>query len=120
MKENKIMKNRGTISTARIAEKLKKVEGDLGISRTNTFEHNSDSPLLFINGRLDRKNRAYTAKNFAILEQLNEEVKKYCKGVDLAILNYLIAEGLNRVKESNKLISIEYSDFESNIESELE
>jgi hypothetical protein len=106
------MKNRGKVSTATIAEKLKKVEDDLGISDLINTEVQEISPLLFINGRLDRKKHSYLAKNFALLGSLNEEVKSYCKGVDLTVLNYLIFRGLQSIKEKNEFLSIEYSEFE--------
>lgn len=108
------MKNRGSISTSTIASKLKKVEDELGIT-TNSSTTNQASPLLFVNGRLDRKNYTYIAKNFSLLEPLNAEIKKICKGSDLTILNYLIFLGLKEIKGNAKFRSVEYSDFESNI-----
>jgi len=110
------MNNRGTISTARIAEKLKKVENDLGITAPEQKQKPFyTSPLLFVNGRLDRKNHLYIAKNFSLLSPLNDEIKKYCKGIDLTILNYLIFLGLKSLKKENEFKSIEYSEFETNL-----
>lgn len=108
------MSNRGSISTITIAEKLKRVEDDLGIKTKKSFE--KKHPMLFINGHLDRKNYIYISKNFSLLEPLNKEIKEICKGVDLTILNYLIFLGLNKIKENDTIESIEYSEFESNLE----
>lgn len=104
------MSNRGSVSTNTIAEKLKKVENDLGIKPESI--NAKRSPLLFVSGRLDRKNYVYTPKNFSLLEPLNNEIKELCKGGDLAILNYLIFLGLNKVKENKGIESVEYSEFE--------
>lgn len=108
------MKNRGDIPTARIAEKLQQVQNQLNIASQKSFLNN---PLLFINGRLNRKSFKYIAKNFALLESIDEEIKKYCKGIDLTILNYLIYRGLASLKEDNKFTSIEYSDIEKHFKS---
>lgn len=108
------MSNRGSISTTTIAEKLKKVENDLGIKQKESITKRQ--PMLFVNGRLDRKNHTYISKNFSLLEPLNNEIKTLCKGVDLTILNYLIFLGLNKVRENENIESIEYSEFESSME----
>lgn len=108
------MNNRGSISTTTIAEKLKKVESDLGIKSQNSLK--KKQPMLFINGRLDRKNYVYISKNFSLLEPLNKEIKEICKGVDLTILNYLIFLGLNKIKKNDTIESVEYSEFEANLE----
>lgn len=107
------MTNRGTVSTQTIADKLKKVENDLKI--TVKEEKNEFSPLLFVNGHLDRKNNNYIAKNFALMESLNKEIKKTCRGVDLTVINYLIYLGLEKLKEKKSLESIEYSEFEAKL-----
>lgn len=106
------MSNRGSVSTKTIADKLKIVEEELGIISERETE--KDTPLLFINGRLNRKNHSYIAKNFSLLKSLDTEIKKHCKGVDLTILNYLIFLGLKKIKKNEKIESIEYSEFESN------
>ena len=107
------MNNRGKISTSRIAEKLKEVEKEIEIG-TQTLEHLQDTPvpLLFINGRLDRKHCQYVAKNFSLLSGLNQEIKDYCKGVDLTLLNYLIYRGLESIKQEKKFTIVEYSEIE--------
>lgn len=109
------MNNRGSVSTKTISDKLKMVEEELGI--TSNFKNSKlSTPLLFVNGRLDRKKYSYIAKNFSLLEQLNTEIKETCKGVDLTILNYLIFLGLQKIKEEGEFKSIEYSEFESQIQ----
>ena len=100
--------NRGSIPTHTIAGKLKKVEEELTYKIGNT---NTSTPLLFVNGRLNRKKYSNIAKNFALLESL--EIKTLSKGRDLTILNYLIALGLQKIKEDNNFKSIEYSNIES-------
>lgn len=102
------MKNRGEISTTRIAEKLQHAQSQLNQLKNDVH----DNPLLFINGRLNRKDFKYIAKNLALLHGLDEEIKKYCRGIDLTILNYLIYKGLASLKENNKFTSIKYSDIE--------
>jgi len=42
-----------------------------------------------------------------------EEIKNYCRGGELAILNYLIKEGLKNVKESNVPIHVEVAELEN-------
>jgi hypothetical protein len=107
-------KNRGKIPTSRIAEKLKQAGKEIETEIKEQFE-TTLAPLLFISGRLDRKHYSYIAKNFSLLEELNQEIKKYCKGVDLTLLNYLIYKGLESVKKQNKFIVVEYSEIEKNI-----
>lgn len=108
-----MMSNRGIIKTTKIAEKLKQVETNLGLSKNDGFEKViASSPLLFINGRLDRKGCKYIAKNFSMPEKLNDEIKNICKGSDLTILNYLIYRGLESIKQSKQFISIEYDELE--------
>jgi signal recognition particle subunit SEC65 len=101
------------VSTLTISNKLKKVEEELGIASNEKEE--KKTPLLFINGRLDRKKYNYIAKNFSLLEPLNKEIKEVCKGVDLTILNYLIFLGLEKLKENDSFESVEYSEFEKNL-----
>ena len=112
------MKNRGTVSTQTISNKLRTVEEELGIT-TKTASTTASNALLFVNGRLDRKQYPYISKNFSLLAPLNTEVKKICKGGDLTILNYLIFLGLEKVKENATLQSVEYSEFEDKMQSTL-
>jgi len=110
--------NRGSVSTKTIADKLKTVEEQLSITPA-VNKHTSPPPLLFVNGRLDRKNYSYIAKNFSLIEPLNKEIKNVCKGVDLTILNYLIFLGLQKIKENGVFESVEYSEFESQVQLNL-
>jgi hypothetical protein len=109
------MTNRGSVSTKTIADKLKTVEQELGII-PSIDNKNESCPLLFGNGLLDRKNLTYIAKNFSLIEPLSKEIKNVCKGVDLTILNYLIFLGLQKIKENEVLESVEYSEFETQIQ----
>jgi hypothetical protein len=111
-------RNRGSVSTETIADKLKTVEEELGIKPV-TKKNTSSAPLLFVNGRLDHKQYNYIAKNFSLLESLHTETKSLCKGVDLTILNYLIYLGLQKIKEDGEFKSIEYSEFESQVQLNL-
>ena len=71
------------------------------------------SPKLFVSGRLDRKRKNYTAKSLILLTSLEEDIKTYCRGGELAVLNYLIKEGLKSVKESSVPIHIDVTELES-------
>ena len=110
------MDNRGKISTSRIAEKLKLAQKDINISHNNKEINSSSSPILFVNGRLNRKNCSYIPKNFSLLEPIEKEIKKYCKGLDLAVLNYLIFRGIESIKKEEKFLAIEYSSIEDQYE----
>ena len=76
---------------------------------------NKIAPKLFVSGRLDRKKHNYIAKSLILLTQLEDEIKAYCRGGDLAILNYLIKEGLEKVKASNTPINVDIEEIESDI-----
>ena len=109
------MKNRGSVSTKVIANKLEKIENELQIISENFNIKNKTHTLLLINGKLDRENHTYIQKKILILDSLNKEIKKFCKGSNLTILNYLIFLGLKNLKDNNKLLSIKYSDFASKL-----
>lgn len=82
---------------------------------TNQSEKQKVTPKLFVNGRLDRKKHTYVAKSLILLTHLEEEIKLYCRGGDLAILNYLIKEGLEKVKTSVLSINVDIEEIERNI-----
>ena len=109
------MNNRGKISTSRIAEKLKLAQKEINISNKET--DSSSDPILFVNGRLNRKNCNYIAKNFSLLESLEKEIKKYCRGLDLTVLNYLIFRGIDSIKKEEKFLAIDYSNIENQYKS---
>jgi hypothetical protein len=73
------------------------------------------TPKLFVSGRLDRKKQTYSAKSLILLTTLENDIKTYCRGGELAVLNYLIKEGLKNVKESGAPIHIDIADLESDI-----
>lgn len=105
------MENRGKISTTRIAEKLKLAQTEINTSNKEIDIHGA--PILFVNGRLDRKSHNYIAKNFSLLESIEKEIKKHCRGLDLSVLNYLIFRGIESIKKEDKFLAIEYSDIEN-------
>lgn len=73
------------------------------------------TPKLFVSGRLDRKKQTYIAKSLILLTTLENDIKTYCRGGELAVLNYLIKEGLKNVKESGTPIHIDIAELESDI-----
>jgi hypothetical protein len=56
-------------------------------------------PKFHLTGRCNRKLHKYTVKAFYVLENLDNEIKKYCNGGDVAIFNYLMHLGLNEIKK---------------------
>lgn len=72
-------------------------------------------PKLFVSGRLNRKNHNYITTSLTISSKLESEIKEYCRGGDLPILNYLIMEGLHKVKESLSNINIDMVEIESRL-----
>ena len=114
------MINRAKISTSTIANKLKEVEKEIrdNVESDEPKKASLDS-LLFVNGRLDRKNYKYVAKNFSLLEGIEIELKKYCKGLDLPLLNYLIYRGIKAIKQDDNFQMIEYSDIEKSFKETL-
>ncbi len=74
-----------------------------------------ETPKLFVSGRLDRKKYSYTPKSLILLTQLENEIKTYCRGGDLAILNYLIKAGLEKVKASETIINVDMEEITSDI-----
>lgn len=114
-----------------IAERMEQIRKDMDIpddkekkpaiiGKSMKLATSSDNiktnPKVFVSGRLDRKKHAYTAKSLILLTQLDEEIKIYCRGGDLVILNYLILEGLKKVKESVSPINIDMEEIESSID----
>ena len=103
--------NRGTVKTESIADKLSKAKKDISDIKKQNNAEKLDAKV-FVNGRLNRKDNAYTPKNFSLLTSLANQISDTCKGVDLAVINYLIHEGLNVVKNRDDLGIIEYSSIE--------
>ncbi len=104
------MSNRGIISTLSIAEKLKVAQKEIDSAKNKTKSFSQ--PILFVNGRLNRKNYPYVAKNFAILKGIENEIKHVCRGLDLVILNYLLFRGIESIKNEKDILSIDYPEIE--------
>lgn len=66
----------------------------------------SGAPKLFVSGRLPRK-KGTSSRSLQLLHSIEEEMKQYCNGGDLVVLNYLIKLGLEKVKESQEIIIID-------------
>lgn len=98
-----------------LAEKMKKIKEQINENnplmsiKANQVEI---TPKLFVSGRLDRKKHKYSARSLTLLSKLEEEIKGYCRGGEIAVLNYLIREGLRKVKESAVTINIDMADIE--------
>ncbi len=108
------------IKSSSIAERMKKAETDIHNTNPSSKETKNESkiqknntPLLFVDGRLNRKDNEYIAKNFSLLKPMADEINIYCKGIDLAVINALIHKGLEAIKKDNSFSMIEYSDIES-------
>lgn len=97
-----------------LAEKMDKIKKEM-VSEESKTSKQDGKPKLFVSGRLDRKQHKYTAKSLILLTKLEEEIRMYCRGGDLAILNYLISEGIKKVKESEDVINVDVEEIESNI-----
>ena len=83
--------------------------------KTIPRQQNKLTPKLFVSGRLDRKKQRYTAKSLVLLNSIEDDIKAYCRGGELAILNYLIKEGLRNVRESNLPIHIDMVELENDM-----
>ena len=117
-KMQKIKNEMDVKETANISLKDKLKTSQKGSKKTEISKQlikSKTNPKLFVSGRLDRKKHNYVAKSLILLTQLEKEIKAYCRGGDLAILNYLIKEGLNKVKASNTPINVDIEDIETNI-----
>jgi len=128
-------KNNDILGKERLANKMEKLKQEMNAEKTYNGKNdivkpniktsklpaeeeqvkNKTTPKLFISGRLDRKKYTYVAKSLSLLAELEKEIKIYCRGGDLAILNYLIKEGLKHVKMSDVPINIEVKEIESDI-----
>lgn len=132
------MSKQSLLGKESLAEKMQKIKKEMDIKETPNISHdkkefkpvqksskkaegssqtskNKVNPKLFVSGRLDRKKYEYVAKSLILLTQLEDEIKIYCRGGDLAILNYLIKEGLEKVKASNTPINVDIEEIENDI-----
>lgn len=67
---------------------------------------------LYISGRFDRKNNDYTTKPFYLLDNMDQEIKAYCKGSEITVYNYLLYLGLQQVKTTKTLIHADVETME--------
>lgn len=115
-KMEKLKQEMGTGESPNSDEKIVKLSNKTKKSLSkDSSPKDKTTPKLFISGRLDRKKHTYIAKSLSLLASLDEEIKTYCRGGDLTILNYLIKEGLKNVKKSAAPINVEVEEIESNI-----
>lgn len=70
-------------------------------------------PKLFVSGKLNRKEHKYVTPSLAITKKRHDEIKEYCRGNELSILNYLIFLGLEHVKKNSNVVTVDISDIES-------
>lgn len=112
-----------------LAEKLSKAKDSLeGGNITENIKENklqklpqkielkkNITPKLFVSGRLDRKRFKYIAHSLVLPREMETEIKSYCRGSELAVLNYLIKEGLKKIKESKHTINIDTEEIYSEI-----
>jgi len=69
-------------------------------------------PKLFVSGRLNRKDCNYIARSLHISETLLNDINAHCKGSESAIYNYLLTEGLRKIKEASGMIHVDIKDME--------
>ncbi|SEG41926.1 hypothetical protein SAMN02746093_02873 [Legionella quinlivanii DSM 21216] len=77
-------------------------EKDVGVPHGELIGNdtiNKTAPKFHLTGRCNRKDQKYTIKAFYILDELEQDIKKYCNGGDVALFNYLIFLGLNEIKK---------------------
>jgi hypothetical protein len=125
------MSKKNLLGAESLAEKMQKIKNEMEgskkqpdnresfksipLKKTVSRKETKTNPKLFISGRLDRKKHPYTPKSLMLLTQIENEIKIYCRGGDLAILNYLIKEGLEKVKSSNETINVDMDEITSDI-----
>ncbi len=101
----------------RLLDAKRKMEG-LASDSHNYDSDNCSSDIvekkekLYVAGRANRKEFEYVTKGFYILKSLDEQVKEYCSGGDVAVYNKLIDIGLEVVKSSQDIMFSNVSDLE--------
>ncbi len=75
-------------------------------------EETTSEPKLFVSGRLNRKDCNYVARSLHIAEALLNDINQHCKGSESAIYNYLLNEGLKKIKESSGMIHVDIKEME--------
>jgi hypothetical protein len=116
------MANESLAGKHTLADQMRKIKEELNADELTIKSSLPEKPInvpikkepkLFVTGRLDRKKHEYTITSLALLTKIEQEIKAYCNGGDLVVLNYLIKEGLKKVKESPHPITIDMTDIES-------
>ena len=113
------MKREQLLGKDTLAKKMSRIQEELGANTTesttkSSLSLNKTSPKLFISGKLNRKKHKYTLHSLALLDSIEKDIEKYCRGGENAILNYLIKEGLKGVKKLGTMINITTADIEIN------
>jgi hypothetical protein len=90
----------------------KKEKQPLIIQKKMLPEEPSSEPKLFVSGRLNRKDCNYVARSLHISESLLNDINQHCKGSESAIYNYLLNEGLKKIKESPNMIHVDIKEME--------
>ncbi len=75
-------------------------------------EESFSEPKLFVSGRLNRKDCNYVARSLHISESLLNDINAHCKGSESAIYNYLLTEGLKKIKATSGMIHVDIKDME--------
>lgn len=75
-------------------------------------EDSSAEPKLFVSGRLNRKDCNYVARSLHISESLLNDINAHCKGSESAIYNYLLTEGLKKIKDASGMIHVDIKEME--------
>lgn len=116
--------NRGETNLGSIAERLKEQASSLKpkqesapVKKKEQVEKipsvlSDDTPHIFVNGKLDKAKSRYSSKNIHVHQGLCDEMKKYCKGLDQAVFNYLIYLGLDRVKKAGSPMLVDIQEIE--------
>lgn len=90
----------------------KKEKTPLVIKKKSLPEESPSEPKLFVSGRLNRKDCNYVARSLHISESLLNDINQHCKGSESAIYNYLLNEGLKKIKESPNMIHVDIKEME--------
>lgn len=107
------MKREQLLGRESLAKKMNQIKETMETTSTeNKKVFSKVQPKLFINGQLNRKQNTYVLRSLALLETLNDDIQKYCRGGENAIINYLIREGLEKIKNLPEMININASDIE--------
>jgi len=90
----------------------KKEKLSSSLKKKSIPEAPSSEPKLFVSGRLNRKDCNYVARSLHIAEALLNDINQHCKGSESAIYNYLLNEGLKKIKESSGMVHVDIKEME--------